>query len=228
MSASKSHFHDCLFWRGGVKPDDCICISCTARKCLIAETKTSICISWIHTSITKITSHPDFSKVIKMPAKHLEIRPCYSLQCWQLKIFQRQTPSFYSRAKGKKILNLLLPFLKNKNVKREISQDLGAHCIWSFDIKLAWPYLCRAGGGCNAVRLAGNEQLISPDYFQHFITNETLNPLSLVKPDTKQIALHGGEPCKGHKSQGNCSLKVWHKALWFSGCCVHTLTCVYH
>lgn len=111
LSASKSHFDYCLFWRGGVKLDDCICISCSARKCLIAKTKTSICISWTHTSITKITSYPDFSKVMKMPAKQLEIRPCSSLQHRQLKIFQQQNSSFHCEAEGKNIQSPLVVFI---------------------------------------------------------------------------------------------------------------------
>lgn len=56
-----------------------------------------------------------------MPAKHLEIRPCYSLQHRQLKIFQQQNSSFYCKAEGK-ILNLLLHFFDNKKVKRDLPE----------------------------------------------------------------------------------------------------------
>lgn len=156
--ASKSHFHDGLFWSWGVKPNDCICISCTSRKHLIAKTKTSVCISWTHTSITSITSHPDSSKVIQMPAKHLEISPCYSLQRRQLKILQQQALVFAVKLKEKYSISSCL-FLNN-SVKREMSQDPGARCMWSVDIKLSWPYLCWAGGGCNLMQLSMSSCLL--------------------------------------------------------------------
>lgn len=83
---------------------------------------------WIHTCITKITSYPDFSKVVRTPAKHLEIRPRYSLQHWQLKIFRQQNSSFYSKAEGK-IFNLLLCFFENRSVKRDLPES---RCLFHF------------------------------------------------------------------------------------------------
>ena len=192
MSASKSHFDYCLFWRWGVKLYDCICISCTARKCLSAKTKISICISWIHTSVIKTTFYPDFSKVKKMPAKHLEIRQCYSLQHWQLKIFQQQDSSFYCKVQGKKKIWSLVLF-GNKNVKREISQNLDACSILDFDIELSWPLPLPPTMSWRRMQCGVSFRkwtvvcLLQEIISSIFITNETLNPLSLNKSDTKQI-----------------------------------------